>query len=330
MRHNAMKESAIAKTGRLAPSPTGALHLGNIRTFMVAWLSARAAGGRVVLRIEDLDHPKVKPWAARQLLDDLRWLGFDWDEGPDVGGPNGPYIQSMRRDLYAASLRELRERGLVYPCICTRGELERIQSAPHAHETLHYDGRCRGRFASYAEAAAAADGRTPLWRFRVDGSTPVAFHDTFAGDFEQDVGEYSGDFAVARDSLGAGYTLAVAVDDAAMGVDEVVRGDDLLPATPAQILIQRALGLPAPRYCHVPLVVGPDGHRLAKRHGDTRVAAFRDAGIAPESVIGWLALTCGWAGPGERLSLRDALDRFDLAAIPHAPAVFDIAHPPFQ
>ena len=295
--------------GRLAPSPTGALHLGNARTFMIAWLKARAAGGRVILRMEDLDHPRDKPGAAEQAVEDLRWLGFDWDE---------EYVQSERRELYRAALRRLVDAGLAYPCVCSRRDVEAAQSAPHDGEQLRYPGTCRGRFASWGDAFAAK-GAAPCWRFRTPPGAAVAFDDVFAGRVEQDVEAALGDFPLARDPDGAGYTLAVVVDDAAMGVTEVVRGDDLLAATPAQMLLQRALGLPAPAYCHVPLVVGADGRRLAKRHGDTRIASFRRAGLAPETVLGRLAATCGWAERGESVSLGDLLPRFDLATIPHAP-----------
>ena len=295
--------------GRLAPSPTGALHVGNARTFMVAWLKARFAGGRVILRIEDLDHPRDKPGAAAQAVEDLRWLGFDWDE---------EYVQSERRGLYRAALDKLVAAGLAYPCVCSRRDVEAAQSAPHDGEQLRYPGTCRGHFATWEEAERAK-GSAPCWRFRTPPGAVVEFDDEFAGGFRQDVAEALGDFPLARDADGAGYTLAVAVDDAAMGVTEVVRGDDLLPATPAQILVQRALGLPTPEYCHVPLVVGADGRRLAKRHGDTRIATYRNAGVSAEAVIGRLAATCGWAGPGESVALEGLLRRFDLGTIPHRP-----------
>ena len=306
-----MEEVLAAQyVGRLAPSPTGALHMGNVRTFMIAWLRARSCGGRLVMRMEDLDHPKDKPGADVQAIEDLRWLGFEWDE---------TLVQSRRKDLYRDALEQLGAH--VYPCVCTRRDVERAQSAPHAGEQLHYPGTCRGRFSSWDEAVRDA-GRPPCWRFRVESGTLVAFDDVFAGRFVQDVSAVLGDFPLARDPHGAGYTLAVVVDDAASGVTEVVRGDDLLPATPAQILLQRSLGLPTPSYCHVPLVVGPDGRRLAKRHGDTRVAAARMAGLRPEAVIGRLAASCGWAEPGEEVALADLLPRFSLATISRAPAVF--------
>ncbi len=346
--------------GRLAPSPTGALHLGNVRTFMVAWLRARSQGGKVVFRMEDLDHPRDKPGAAQGAVDDLKWLGFDWDE---------EYTQSERKEIYRDALNYLRSRAvggrggmgaeggmgamgaLVYPCVCSRRDVESAQSAPHAGEQLRYPGTCRGRFATWAEALAYK-GAAPCWRFCVPEGTRVRFHDAFAGDCEQDVAATLGDFPLARDEGGAGYTLACVVDDLLMGVTEVVRGDDLLAATPAQILVAEALKnwkpsqsvhrspftvhrslftvhCPLPTvhcslftvhsYLHVPLVVGPDGKRLAKRHGDTRIAAYREAGRRPEEILGLLAASCGWAAPGESVSLRDLLPRFDLSTIPHAP-----------
>lgn len=292
---------------------------------MIAWLHARSLGGRVVMRMEDLDHPKNKKGAAEAALEDLRWLGFDWDEGPDVGGPFAPYAQSGRKGLYRAALEKLRAKGLVYPCACTRRDVEAGQSAPHEGETLLYRGTCRGRFGDFAAARAAMGGRTPAWRFRVEDGATVAFDDLFRGRYEQDVSACCGDFVLARDEFGAGYMLAVVVDDAAMGVTEVVRGDDLLPATPRQLLLYEALGLEPPAFLHVPLVRGPDGLRLAKRHGDTRIAAFREAGVKPERLLGILAATCGWAGDGECVTLRQLAGRFDLAKIPRRDVVWDAA-----
>ena len=311
MNSNVMEQgtgSSGGYVGRLAPSPTGALHLGNVRTFAVAWLRARSLGGRMVFRMEDLDHPRDKPGAAAETMEELRWLGFDWDE---------EHVQSRRRAVYRAALERLKDAGLVYPCACSRRDVEAAQSAAHAGEQLFYPGTCRGRFADWS---AAAKVRPPCWRFRVDSPARVAFVDVFAGAFEQDVARVLGDFPLARDEGGAGYTLAAVVDDAAMGVTEVVRGDDLIPATPAQILLQRALSLPTPAYCHVPLAIGPDGRRLAKRHGDSRIAAFRAAGWSAERIIGLIAASCG-LGDGAPCALRDLLPRFSLDALPHAPWV---------
>ena len=329
-----------AYVGRLAPSPTGALHLGNVRTFMIAWLRARSQGGKVIFRMEDLDHPKDKPGAAAQAVEDLKWLGFDWDE---------EYVQSQRKAIYRQALDMLRASCLVYPCVCSRRDVEAAQSAPHAGEQLYYPGACRDRFVSWAEAKgflagssdssdssdssgtrSSSNSRTPCWRFRVFENAIVSFDDAFAGHYEQDVSRTLGDFPLARDEFGAGYTLACTVDDLLMGVTEIVRGDDLLAATPAQILLAKSLvtcNLPTcqlvncriPSYCHVPLVVGRDGKRLAKRHGDTRIATFREQGKSPEEILGFLAASCGWAEKGECVSLCDLLARFDLGTIPHEP-----------
>jgi glutamyl-tRNA synthetase len=219
-------------------------------------------------------------------------------------------------------LETLRARGLAYPCVCSRRDVECGQSAPHTEDGLFYAGLCRDRFADYEAARRVLPpDRLPAWRFRVPQGEIVRFEDGFCGLCEQEVSAVSGDFVLARDPDGAGYMLAVVVDDAAMGVTEVVRGDDLLPATPRQLLLYRALDLTPPVFIHVPLVVSEEGRRLAKRHGDTRISALRAAGIAPEQVIGLLAWWCGWAAWGERLTLRDLLPRFDLATLRREPAV---------
>ena len=318
------QSSGTEYIGRLAPSPTGALHLGNIRTFMIAWLRARHLGGRVVLRIEDLDHPRDKPGASAALVEDLRWLGFDWD---------AQVVQSARRNAYRAALDKLKFQGLVYPCICSRKDVEGAQSAPHAGEQLFYAGTCRGLFASWDEAAAKIAPRLPCWRFNL--ATWLKAHPedsalTVPEGFKRGsepccLAETLGDFPIARDVDGAGYTLAAVVDDAEEGVTEVVRGDDLFAATPAQMVLQHALGFPTPRYLHIPLVVGTDGKRLAKRHGDTRIAYYREKGVTAERILGFLARSCGWTVPSRGVSLRELLNYFDLGAIPPAPYIMEEA-----
>lgn len=308
---------AVGYVGRLAPSPTGALHLGNVRTFMIAWLRARSQGGKVIMRMEDLDHPKDKPGAAAAAIEDLKWLGFDWDE---------QYVQSERKSIYAEATEQLRSAGLLYPCVCSRRDVEAAQSAPHAGEQLYYPGTCRERFASWADALAVSAPRLPCWRFRVPENEAVTFDDVFAGAYQQDVSQVLGDFPVARAENGAGYTLAAIVDDMLMGVTEIVRGDDLLPATPPQILIAKTLfpDRELPHFCHVPLVVGPDGRRLAKRHGDTRISSYRKDGHSAGRILGFLAASCGWCSPDESISLHSLIERFALSTIPRTPLVLRV------
>ena len=284
---------------RLAPSPTGSLHVGNVRTFLWAWLSARAQRGRVILRVEDIDTPRLRPGVIEKMLDDLNWLGLTWDEGPRGPPLEGPYIQSRRREYYRETLETLRRADAVFPCVCTRGDLEAAQSAPHEGDIEpRYPGTCRGRFSSEAEAQAAAGGRPPSWRLKTAPGS-VQFTDVLYGPQRFDVHASAGDFVVARAPDNPAYQLAVVADDISMGVTEVVRGDDLLPSTARQALLYGHLGAPLPVYGHVPLVVGPDGKRLAKRHGDARIAALRERGVRPERIIGVLARWSGLDCPGD-------------------------------
>lgn len=275
--------------GRLAPSPTGAQHLGNALTYLLAWLSARSQGGRVVLRIEDIDSPRIKPWATDQAIDDLRWLGLDWDEGPDIGGPRGPYVQTARMPLYETALTQLIHSDRVYPCTCSRSDIDASASAPHESiDGPRYPGRC----ASWHRGHALPAEGTYCWRFRAsDGPTTIC--DQLRGEQSMNVAARLGDFPVTRKNLQAAYQLAVVVDDEAMQVTEVVRGDDLLPSAFRQADLQRALGYVQPLYAHVPLVVGSDGRRLAKRHGDTRLSQYRAGGVLAEQIVGWAAYSAG-------------------------------------
>jgi glutamyl-tRNA synthetase len=299
--------SGTNSVGRLAPSPTGALHLGNARTFLLAWLSIRSRGGTLLLRVEDIDGPRVKAETVLQALDDLRWLGLDWD--------GEPVLQSERLPRYERAAAALVAAGLAYPCVCSRREVELAASAPHAgEEGPAYPGTCRGRFADRA-AATSATGREAALRFRVDvGAVP--FDDGFCGPQR---GAVDGDFVIGKRDGGPAYQLAVVVDDAAQGVTEVVRADDLLPSTPRQLLLYRALGLTPPRFWHLPLVVGADGRRLAKRHGDTSLRHLRARGVPPEAVVGHLAFLSGLSARGARCRPQDLLAGFDWGRVPRSP-----------
>ena len=282
--------------GRLAPSPTGYLHLGHARTFWTAQQRARAAGGALLLRNEDLDRARCRPEFAAAMLEDLRWFGFDWQEGPDCGGPHAPYAQSERLDLYRASFEQLRAAGLVYPCTCSRRDIAESAGAPHesgiggGDEPL-YSGRCRPGNLDAAERArrTAWPRAGHSWRFRVPDDRRLQFSDTALGPQSAVAGEDFGDFVVWRREDMPSYQLAVVVDDAAMGITEVVRGADLLVSTFRQLLLHEALGLTPPAFHHCPLMLDAAGHRLAKRHDALSLRALRAAGRTPES------LRAGWA-----------------------------------
>jgi glutamyl-tRNA synthetase len=304
--------------GRLAPSPTGGLHLGHARTFLIAWLAARAAGGRVVLRIEDLDATRVRDEARWGILVDLGWLGLDWDEGPDFDGPHSPYVQSERLDRYLLALDRLVSADLVYPCTCTRAEIQRAASAPHPEEEgPSYPGTCSHRRA--ADARGLGD-RPFAWRFRVPPGL-VAWADLFQGPVDVDPSGMGGDFIVARHTIGPSYQLAVVVDDAAMAITQVIRGADLVTSTPRQILLYEALGWPLPRFGHVPLALDPDGRRLAKRENALKLATLREAGADPKTLVGSLIHSCGWSDSVERSTPRDWIRRVELSALSPDPWV---------
>lgn len=300
-----MGSSSGTVVGRLAPSPTGVLHLGNARTFLLAWLSVRSLGGTLLLRIEDIDGPRVKAGATEQAIEDLRWLGLDWQ--------GEVFVQSTRRILYRAATQRLVDLGLAYPCICTRKEVDEAASAPHAHpggvggDGPIYPGTCRGRFTSI-EDAKLQTGRDAALRFRVDASE-VPFVDGFRG---AQAGAIAGDFVIQKRDGGPAYQLAVVIDDAAQSVSEVLRADDLLPSTPRQLLLYRALGLPEPIFVHVPLLIGEDGLRLAKRHGDTSLRYFRERGVSAGDLVGYLAMLCGLRDSKSACTPQDLLAEFDL------------------
>jgi glutamyl-tRNA synthetase len=300
---------------RIAPSPTGALHLGNARTFLVNWLLARQKGWKIILRIEDLDGPRIKAGADRQAIEDLRWLGIGWDDDP--------IYQSSRIPHYAVAVESLLANGQAYACVCSRKEVESAASAPHAEDgSAVYPGTCRGRYSSPAQAFEQT-GKPAAIRFAVPEGI-VEFDDAFAGRQSFDVARQLGDFVIAKSDSTAAYQLAVVVDDAASGITDVVRGDDLLDSTPRQILLYKALGLAEriPSYHHLPLVVGPDGRRLAKRHGDTRLSHYRQSGVPPERVLGLLAQWCGIQTPREGIRAVDLLDSFHIERMSRERIVF--------
>jgi glutamyl-tRNA synthetase len=297
--------------GRFAPSPTGRLHLGNARSALLGWLQARAAGGQFLLRVEDLDRARCRPQFVDELMRDLEWLGLTWDEAP--------LFQSARGDVYRDALARLEREGLVYPCFCTRAEIARAASAPHGlgEEGPRYPGTC-ARLSS-AEIAERSRTRTPAYRFRAQPGE-VRFVDGLQGPYTQDVEAVVGDFVVRRNDGVASYQLAVVVDDAATGITHVLRGEDLLSSTPRQLQLYEALGLSAPEFFHVPLVLGEDGKRLAKREGAFALAELRERGLPAERILGLLAAWSG-LGDGSPILLEELVRRFRPESLPRAPVV---------
>ena len=298
--------------GRFAPSPSGRIHLGNMLCSLLAWLSARQKGGRVVLRIEDLDTARCPRRYAQQMIEDLEWLGLTWDEGPETGGPDGPYYQSERTALYQAALERLEGMGLVYPCYCTRAELH-AASAPHREDgQTVYPGTCRRLTAE--QAAAKAKTRRPALRLTVPDEE-IGFTDGHMGAYRENLARDCGDFLLRRSDGMFAYQLAVVVDDAAMGVTEVVRGADLLDSTPRQLYLYRLLELPAPRFYHFPLLLSADGRRLSKRDADAGLDVLRDR-CTPEEVLGKLAYLGGFNPDAAPKTAEQLLADFDWARVP--------------
>lgn len=295
--------------GRFAPSPTGPLHVGNLRTALLAWLFARSAGARFLVRVEDLDLSRVRLGMEEAQISDLQALGLDWD---------GPVVrQSVRMELYEESISRLDAGGLLYPCYCTRAEIRAASSAPHGISTAdHYPGTCR-ELTARERADREAAGRPPALRVRAEG-TRLAFEDRLIGHQEEEVD----DFVVRRNDCAPAYQLAVVLDDAAQGIGEVVRGSDLADSTPRQILLARWLGSPPPHYAHVPLVLGPDGRRLAKRHGAVTLADRAALCESPREVLGWMAISLGLAESGESPTLDELLERFDPGGLPREDTVW--------
>jgi glutamyl-tRNA synthetase len=307
-----------AARGRFAPSPTGELHLGNARTAVLAWLWSKNAGGGFTLRMEDLDRPRERPGMAERQLVELAWLGLDWDEGPDPRsgtdrGARGPYRQSQRTGLYEEALRSLGEN--VYECFCSRAEIAAAASAPHGDEGPRYPGTCANL--SSHQRSERRRTRAPALRFRVPPG-PIRFDDEIQGPQEHDAHSETGDFVLRRSDGIHAYQLAVVVDDAAMGIAQVLRGADLLSSTARQILLYRALGLTPPRWAHAPLVVGRTGERLAKRDRALSLDDLRARDVDPARIVDELWRLSG-QGPAKGASLGDRARSFDLARVPKAP-----------
>lgn len=304
-----MNAPSLPIRGRLAPSPTGFLHLGNAWAFLLAWLACRSREGTLVLRMEDIDPARSRDAYADAILRDLHWLGLDWDEGPDVGGPCGPYVQSRRLPLYEEALRRLSAAGHTYPCYCTRKELRTLAGAPHVGDMgAAYPGTCRN-LAPAQRAALEAAGRRSCTRLRCAEKTYV-FEDALRGTIALTPEDCGGDFALRRSDGVIAYQLAVVVDDGLMGVTQVVRGDDLLVSTPRQLALFDLLGFPPPSYMHLPLLCDAEGERLAKRHQSLTLAALRDAGISPEVVVAYLSQKAGLLDAPAPLHPRDLLPAF--------------------
>ena len=296
--------------GRFAPSPSGRIHLGNLLCCLLAWLSARQKGGKVVLRIEDLDTARCKRPYAEQMIEDLCWLGLTWDEGPGVGGPDGPYYQSERTALYEQALEKLERMGLVYPCYCTRAELH-AASAPHRSDgQAVYPGTCRHLTAAEREKKT----RAPATRLMVPDET-WSFTDGHMGHYGENLLHECGDFLLRRSDGMFAYQLAVVVDDAAMGVTEVVRGSDLLSSTPRLLYLYDLLGLKAPEFIHFPLLLAPDGRRLSKRDADAGLDDLRFK-LTAEEILGRLAYLGGFNPTAQPKTAEELLKDFHWEKVP--------------
>ncbi len=309
-----MSDPALRPRSRLAPSPTGALHLGNARTFLINWAMARQRNWTLVLRIDDLDGPRIKAGADREAIDILQWLGLHWDEGP--------YYPSQQSERYSSAWQKLAEQGRIYPCHCTRTQIQAASlSAPQSgqHE-LRYPGTCRPSRPQVIDCRQV-DRAASAWRLRVPDAD-VAYADERLGKLATNVQSEVGDFLIFTKQSQPSYQLSVVCDDAAERITHVVRGDDLLTSTARQRLLYDALGIhEVPRYWHLPLIIGSDGRRLAKRHGDSRLTTYRSAGVRAERIIGLLA---EWSGLGDRreMSAGEFAERFEIENLPSAPIIF--------
>jgi glutamyl-tRNA synthetase len=297
--------------GRYAPSPTGDLHLGNLRTALLAWLFARSADGQFVLRIEDLDSPRVRLGATQRMINDLRWLGLDWDEGPDCDGPYAPYTQSERLEIYQHYLQRLQEAELLYPCYCSRAEIAHAASAPQqgVGDGSRYPGTCR-QLTQVQRRRHEANGRRPSLRLHVDDERIISFTDLIAGSICQHVQQEVGDFIIRRSDGIFGYQFTVVVDDGLMCINQIMRGADLLHSTARQILLFETLGFPIPTFAHAPLLLDEEGKRLSKRTQSMGLEPIRKANMTPADVIGQLAASCGLVEKGTSIGTTELAEKY--------------------
>lgn len=311
---------------RIAPAPSGSIHVGNARTALYNWLYARKHGGTFILRIEDTDAKRATDEAYRAVLEDLRWLGLEWDEGPEVGGDLGPYRQSERLARYDGVAQDLVAKGHAYRCYCTPEELEeRRKAAMSERRTPGYDGRCR-RLSEEERAAFETEGREFAVRFAVPQDRTITFEDVVRGEISTETKQIP-DFVIQRSDGSPTYMLAAAVDDALMNVTHIIRGEDLVAATPRQLLLREAMAVPdVPVFAHLPLLIDEKGKPLSKRWGDVAVGAYRAQGYLPEAMVNYLALL-GWSYDDKTniFSIDELVERFSLERVGKNPATFDVA-----
>ncbi len=310
---------------RFAPSPTGFMHVGNARTALFNFLFARHNGGTFVLRIEDTDVERHSEEAVQAIYSSLRWMGLNWDEGPDVGGKYGPYRQSERLEIYSEYVEKLKDRGLVYECYCTPEELEIMRKEQLSKgEPPRYTGKCRNLTEEEKEKFKQ-EGRKPVLRFKVPENETISWKDIIKGDISINSNQIGGDFVVVRANGLPIYNFVVVIDDALMEISHVIRGEDHISNTPKQLLLYRAFGFKIPEFAHMPMILGEDRSKLSKRHGSTNVEEFREKGYLPEAFVNFLSLLGWYPKDGkEILSIEELINRFELKDVGTSPAIFNV------
>ncbi len=298
--------------GRYAPSPTGYLHLGNARTALLAWLFVKKQGGRFVLRIEDIDKQRSNPEMVVANIEELRWLGLDWDEGPDIGGKFAPYLQSERQEHYRLALEQIKAKNQVFTCYLSRKDLREMASAPHDQLVVY--GELERKHNENIKAKKQALDKTPSLRFHVPDKN-MYFSDLFSGKQQVSLKKQIGDFVLRRADGMWAYHLAVTVDDITMNINYVLRGDDLLVNTGAQLALYEALGKTPPKYVHVPLLLDLDGQRMAKRKGSLTLTALKEQGVKPERMVGFLAYSSGLVNERQELNAKELIKSFELKCL---------------